>query len=422
MLSALDKVRLARQFIYTSGRSITDKSKLFASLLQPRRFSQEYADTPVYAPRGITKQLWRAAAVLAHVFKAGTVDAATPPPADHLSGRVNLSGVVIQIPRSEWEHDSAGSPFLGVAIRLDPRTCGAATAATRKWQLICPLEHDDQVFVFSEERLLTFISSKESLLADQEPPSSPPTPPRVCRSPRQILPLHPPQPTQLPSVAPVSQDMHRLGLQGSSSADPLAIMTPTTGNVGMASHDPLPTPLSLTSIVIYGLGSRCDATDAEVLAQAKWFFAAHLKLHHLADIRVIKRAMMRYPQRHRHPDIVVLEITEATKAAIWRAKRSLPYWCPVSIDIHRDRTAHATHLAERWGYRSAFALHSPSYPIPSSFCPRYTPASHSLRPSSSVPGASPPPPPPLPPRPASPPPPGDDGAGPSRPAPQQQRQ
>ena len=69
MLSAFDKVRLARQFIYTFGRSITDKSKLFASLLQPRRFSQEYADTTVYAPRGITKQLWRAAAVLAHVFK-----------------------------------------------------------------------------------------------------------------------------------------------------------------------------------------------------------------------------------------------------------------------------------------------------------------------------------------------------------------
>ena len=79
MLSVLDKVRLGRQFIVASGRSITAEAKAFALLLTPRNFSKTYANTPVYAPRGVTERLWRASAVLAHAFQAGIVEAATPP-------------------------------------------------------------------------------------------------------------------------------------------------------------------------------------------------------------------------------------------------------------------------------------------------------------------------------------------------------
>ena len=134
MLSAFDIVRLGRQFIYASGRSITAESKAFVSLITPRNFSKTYANTPVYAPRGITEKLWRASAALAHAFNAGAVEAATPPPADRHSGRINLTGVVVSVPRSEWPQEPAGSPFIGVAIRLEPKTCGAVTAMQRHWQ------------------------------------------------------------------------------------------------------------------------------------------------------------------------------------------------------------------------------------------------------------------------------------------------
>ena len=262
MLSVFDKVRLGRQFIVASGRSITAEAQAFASLLTPRNFSKTYVNTPVYAPRGVTERLWRASAVLAHAFKAGVVAAATPPSADR-SGRINLTGVVVAVPRSEWPQEPAGTPFIGVAIRLEPKTCGAVTAAQRQWQLICPLERDDQVYVFSESRLLNFLSSSQCSSAEQAPSMVVPTPLQSCRPQQQPQLVTSSQPPQQPSSTVRSQEMPSCRSQVQhTSAGPQA--APAIAAPILSSGTGTAAPAPRVAIVLYGLGSRCDATDQSI--------------------------------------------------------------------------------------------------------------------------------------------------------------
>ena len=116
-----------------------------------------------------SKAVCQAAAILAHQCASGASGLTTVAPTDQTPGAVSLHGVVIYVPRTEWPDLQAGPDLLGVAVKsfLPKGT------SERHWDVIFPLDADDQVFEFSESRLFHFLELHQTSLPFAHSPASP---------------------------------------------------------------------------------------------------------------------------------------------------------------------------------------------------------------------------------------------------------
>ena len=284
-----------------------------------------------------SKAVCQAAAILAHQCASGASGLTTVAPTDQTPGAVSLHGVVIYVPRTEWPDLEAGPDLLGVAVKsfLPKGT------SERHWDVIFPLDADDQVFEFSESRLFHFLELHQTSLRLPHSPTSPlvPTPP-ISESTEVVEPL----------------------------------VLPT---------QPSPALEPRTAIVIYGLGAqRCHTADT-IISLFRNFASSWLHLSRLENVTFQHLFFTRYPSHRRSPDVVVLELPESIRTVIWQSKTTLPRWLPVSIDVYRTPSDLCAHLGKRAELRSSSWLY-PSRPMPSTPGWYFVPALSFLYPPTSL--------------------------------------
>ena len=423
MTSSEEIVKIARTFLGSAG-STSSAAKNMKQIAASFKLPRNIRDIIANASTKVRRLIREAAAVLAQSHLNGVTGTTTLPPPNRSTGETSLYGIVIPLPRSLWKEADPGPDYLAVPIALakQKKSRSPALAGARLWEVILPLDVDDQVFLFTEEILLNYHTQAGLVLEEVEVPEVP-TPPLFME----------PLISSTPSISP------QLPIAAPLAAAPCS-------NIVKPCID----------IAIFGLGAHCHSSPATILALFKTFAATVLQINDISGAAFVKLNFRQSHHYRQKPDIIILNVPQQLKEAIWKSKRCLQFWLPVSIDVHRAPDAHWAHITERRIHRitpTSSPLYSPiacpsiippppppssssssspskpafnlSSPIFSTFCnrpppPRHPPRSHTGAGHSGAPPPPPPPPPvlPLPPagglHPAD-----DDGAGPSN-APQRQ--
>lgn len=474
--------------VLTHPSGSTENSKLHKRDLREHPLPEKCI-TKIFAPgkRDPSRPKQSAATVIALAAAAG-VWLTSPPTGEGLH---DLTGVPVPVPRSEWSElaDTEGPDLIGVPIKLATTRKGRAAHPERAWEIIFPLDDDPGVFIFSETRLVELLSTVPCTVQPSQPPDQASLDPPNTPLPASVAPPQHPSPSHqlqplfpaFPSHAAPSTSYYEALEEGEIS--PCCSSTTSTGLGSTAADASAPAPGTVPPclpahaaptagglrcrIVIYGLGTCASHSPSMILSIFGHFLETHLGLRHLGTVTFIARRQQNFPRPGRHPDLVILEVSHHIQATIWNAKRRLPAWVPVSIDIYRESAAFTAHISSKWQYQhpskrtACFAIDSPrsvlplfvavspqsiwwnslamvpkpysqpspprraapprSYPtrVPRRYRPTRgaPPAPPAAGPSSTAPRlrqlapAAPPPPPPPPPLPAAGP--ADDGAGPS---------